>query len=135
MSQINPLHIAALLVALLAFLFFTLSGVKSDLVEEKALYLQSEKLAVQLSGLKDVYADKRNIQKSIERLLSQRSLKSAALESKKYKNSIKVSSKSMDAKALNSLMGKILNGSYNVSELKIKRLSETKASLEMEIKW
>lgn len=135
MNQINPLHIGALLVVLLAFLLFTLSGIKSELVEEKNLYLESEKLAVELSSLKDVYADKKGIEKSIERLLAQSSLKSADLKLKKNKKSMKISSKSMDEKALNSLMGKILNGSYNITELKIKKLSETKVSLEMEIKW
>jgi len=135
MNQINPLHIGALLGVLLAFLFFTLSGIKSDLIEEKSLYHESEKLALELSGIKAVYADKKKIQKSLERLLAQSSLKSASLKIKKDKKSIQISSKSMDAKALNSLMSKILNGSYYVSELKIKRVSESKASLKMEIKW
>jgi hypothetical protein len=116
-------------------LFFTLGEIKSEFEDEKALYLESEKLAVELSGLKDVYADKKKTQKSIERLLSQSSLKSANFTVKKDKKSISVSSKSIDAKVLNSLMGKVLNGSYNVSQLQIKRLSKTKASLEMEIKW
>jgi hypothetical protein len=120
---------------LLAYLFFTLGEIKSEFEDEKALYLESEKLAVELSGLKDVYADKKKTQKSIERLLSQSSLKSANFTVKKDKKSISVSSKSIDAKVLNSLMGKVLNGSYNVSQLQIKRLSKTKASLEMEIKW
>lgn len=135
MNQINPLHIGAILGVLLAFLFFTLSGIKADLVEEKSLYHESEKLALELSALKAVYADKKKIQNSLERLLAQGSLKSASLKIKKDKKSIQISSKSMDAKALNSLMSKILNGSYNVSELKIRRVSESKASLKMEIKW
>jgi hypothetical protein len=135
MNQINPLHVGVLFVVLLAYLFFTLGEIKSEFEDEKALYLESEKLAVELSGLKDVYADKKKTQKSIERLLSQSSLKSANFTVKKDKKSISVSSKSIDAKVLNSLMGKVLNGSYNVSQLQIKRLSKTKASLEMEIKW
>lgn len=135
MNQINPLHIGAFLSVLLAFLFFTLSGVKQELVEEKVLYLESEKLAVELSALKDVYADKKKTQKSIDRLLAQSSLKSANLEVKKDKKSIIISSNSIESDALDSLMAKILNGSYNISQLKIKKLSETTASLEMEIKW
>jgi len=135
MSQVNPLHIGALLVAFLAFLFFTLSGVKAEFNEEKALYQESEKLALELRGLKDVYADKKKTEKSLERLLAQSSLKSASLVIKKEKKSIKIDSKSIDTKALNSLMGKILNGSYNIKELQIKKLSDTKASLEMEILW
>lgn len=135
MSQINPLHIGALLAAVIAYLFFTLSGIKSEMAEEKELYEASEKLAVELSSLKSVYADKKKIKRSLQRVLSQSSLKPAALEVKYEKSSVRVSSKSMDTKALNSLMGKILNGSYNVTELKIKKLSETKASFKMEIKW
>jgi len=135
MSQINPLHIGALLGAILLFLLFELSGVKTELEEEKASYLESEKLALELFSLKETYADKKKTQGALERLFLQPSLSSAALEIKKEKDSIKVSSKSIDLKALNILMGKILNSPYNIKELQTKRLSETKASLEMEIQW
>ncbi|MBT5935860.1 hypothetical protein [Sulfurimonas sp.] len=135
MNQINPLHIGALLVALIAFLLFTLSSMKTEMLEEKTLYETSEKLALKLSSLKDVYADKKKTKRAIERVLSQSSLKTAALDVKREKSSVRISSKSIDTKALNALMGKILNGSYNITELKIKKLSETKASLKMEIKW
>lgn len=135
MNQINPLHIGALLVVVIAFLFFTLSGMKTEMIEESELYEKSEKLAVELSSLKAVYANKKKTKRAIDRILSQSSLKSASLEVKHEKSSVRISSKGMDTKALNSLMGKVLNGSYNITELKIKKLSETKASLRMEIKW
>ena len=135
MNQVNPLQIGALLIVIIAFLFFKLSGVKSELVEANEAFAKSEKLAVDLSSLKSVYANKTKSQKSLHRILSQNSLKSAHLVIKKAKSSIKISSKSIDTRALNSLMGKILNGSYNIVNLKIKKLSETKAELMMEIKW
>ena len=135
MNQINPLQIGALLVAIIAFLFFKLHGVKAELVEATASYKMSEKLAVEVSSLKSVYANKKKTKNAINRILAQGSLSTAALEVKRNKKSIKISSKSIETKALNSLMGKILNGSYNVTTLKIKRLSETKASLDMEIQW
>jgi len=135
MNQINPLQIGALLVVILAFLFFKLYGVKAELVEATANYKESEKLAVEVSSLKAVYANKKKIKNAINRILTQGSLQEASLDVKRDKKSIKISSKSIETKALNSLMGKILNGSYNVTTLKIKRLSETKASLEMEIQW
>ena len=135
MNQINPLHVGAFLVVFIAFLLFTLSSVKTEMTEEKTLYETSEKLAVDLSSLKDVYADKKKTKRAIDRVLSQSSLKTAALDVKHEKSSVRISSKSIDTKALNALMGKILNGSYNITELKIKKLSETKASLKMEIKW
>lgn len=135
MNQINPLHIGAFLVSLIVFLLFTLSGLKMEMIEEKNLYTTSEKLALKLSSLKDVYAHKEKTKKALNRILSQSSLKSAALNIKHEKSSMRLSSKSIDTKALNSLLGKVLNGSYNVTQLKIKKLSETKASLKMEIKW
>ncbi len=135
MNQINPLHIGALLVALIAFLLFTLSSAKTEMAEEKTLYETSQKLAIELSSLKDVYADKKKTKRAIERILSQSSLKTAALDVKREKSSVKISSKSIGTQALNTLMGKILNGSYNITEIQIKKLSETKASLKMEIKW
>ena len=135
MNQVNPLHVGALFVALLAFLFFTLSGAKSELVQAKESYIQSEELALKLSGLKDTYADTKGTKKALQRVLAQPSLKSANLEVKHAKTLVKIATKSIDTTALNSLMGKILNGSYNVTRMKIKKLSETKASLEMEIKW
>lgn len=135
MNQVNPLHIGVLLVVIIAFLLFTLKGVKAELLEEKALYQESEKLAVELSSLKSVYANKKKTKKAIDRVLAQSSLRSAGLDVKREKSSIRISSKSVDTEVLNSLMGKILNGSYNITELKIKKLSETKASLRMEIKW
>jgi len=135
MNQINPLHIGALLVTLIAYLFFTLNGAKEELQEATSAFEASEKVAIELRSLKDVYADKKRTKRALERIFAQSSLRSAALVLKRDKESLKVSSKSMDATALNSLMGKILNGSYKIERLKIKRISNTKASLEMEIKW
>jgi hypothetical protein len=135
MNKINPLQIGALLIIIILFLLFKLSGLKTELAEVNENYKKSEKLAIDLSSLKSVYANKKKIKSAINRILSQRSLKSANLEIKQEKKFIKISSKSIDTAALNSLMGKVLNGSYNITNLKIKKLSETKASLMMEIKW
>ncbi len=135
MNQINPLHIGGLLLTLLAFLMFQLSGVKTELTEAKSEFEKSEKVAVDLSSLKAVYANKKRTKKALERILAQRSLHAAGLDIKRTKEFVKISSPSIDTRALNFLMGKILNGSYKISELKIKKLSETKASLLLEIKW
>ncbi len=135
MNQINPLHIGGLLLTLLAFLMFQLSHVQSELAEAKREFAKSEKVAVDLNSLKTVYANKKRTKKALERILSQSSLRSAGLDIKRTKEFVKISSPSIDLRALNSLMGKILNGSYKISELKIKKSSETKASLLLEIKW
>ncbi|MDF1883052.1 hypothetical protein JHD49_03785 [Sulfurimonas sp. SAG-AH-194-C21] len=135
MNQINPLHIGAFLVALIAFLFFKLHGVKEELIQANSSYKTSEKLAVEVSSLKSVYAIKKKTQKAIDRVLTNGSLKEVDLDIKRNKQSIKINSKSIATKALNFLMGKILNSSYKITKLKIKSLSNEKASLEMEIQW
>jgi len=135
MNQVNPLHVGGLLLMLLVYAVFHLSGLKSELVEVESAYKESEKLAVDLSSLKNVYANKIKTKSSIDRILAQTILSSAQLSVKKAKDSITITSISIDTKALNFFMSKILNGSYNISRIKVKRLSDTKASLDLEIKW
>ncbi|MDQ7042685.1 MAG: hypothetical protein Q9M34_04055 [Sulfurimonas sp.] len=135
MNQVNPLHIGGLLVVVIIFLFFKLSGVKEELIEAKSEFAVSEALAVDLNALKSVYGDKKKIKKSLERILNHPSIKAAKLKIKREKKFMKISASSIDTKVLNTLMGKILNASFNITSLKIKRLSDTTASLEMEIKW
>lgn len=135
MNQINPLHIGAVLVVLLAFLFFKLSDAKSSLQEEKLLYQESKNLALQLSSLKEIYGQKEKTLLSVKRLLSQSSIKSSGVTMQQSKEGLILSAKSMNLTALNSLMGKLINGSYKIAALNIERVNESHASLKVEIKW
>ena len=65
MNQVNPLHIGALLLVVIMFLFFKLSGVKEELAQAKENYRTSEKLAVNVSALKNVYANKKKTQNAL----------------------------------------------------------------------
>jgi len=135
MNQINPLQIGGLLLVVILFLFFKLSAVQNEIVEADQSFKKSEKLALDVSALKNIYADKKRTQKRLQKIFSNRKLHTANLKIKEQKKLLKVSSESIDTSALNYLMGKILNDSYNITTLKIKQLSKEKASLEMEIKW
>ncbi|MDB2562091.1 hypothetical protein N9X61_00655 [Sulfurimonas sp.] len=135
MKTVNPLHLIALLVMVLLFLFMQLSKVKDDLTQTKDTYTETLALTTSLKGLNDIYSDKNGVRKSIGIILKQHSLKSANIKQTIGKTSITLSSQSMDKIALNSFMSKILNGSYNVDKFTIKRLSDTKASFIMELKW
>ena len=135
MNRINPLHIGALLFVVLLFSIFKLSGAKSDLSEIKIDYKETQILATKLSGLKATYGNKKSVKKSLSRVLNLSSLRSANIAQKSHKSSVILSSASMDKNALNSLMGKLLNGAYQINSFKIKKLSDSKVSFEMEIKW
>jgi len=135
MNRINPLYVALLLVVLLALSIVKLNSAKEELSEEKERLKETTKLATELSALKEVYGDQKKAKTSILRILQNNVLKSAAISKDVKKSGIIISSKSIDLKALNYLVGKIFNGAYNISSLDVKKLSETKATLHMEIKW
>ena len=135
MKSINPLHLIALLLVILLFLYIQLSSAKDELRQTQETYKETLTLTTDLKGLNEIYSDKKGVQKAIEMILKQHSLKSANVQQTLGKSSIVISSESMDQTALNSLMSKILNGSYKVHTFTIKRLSDTKANFVMEIKW
>ena len=135
MNRINPLHLGLLLIVILIFVIFKLNNAKVELLEAKESYKETLIVAKELTDLKKVYADKKKLKKTLQRILQLSSLRSAKIVKTSKKTYMILSSKSIDKKALNTLMAKILNANFNLNSLKIKQLSEQKASLYMEIKW
>ncbi|WP_457744495.1 hypothetical protein [Sulfurimonas sp.] len=112
-----------------------LHDAKVELAQNQESYQKTLLLANQIKGLKHSYFNKIKIQKSLGRVLRQSTLRSANITKKITNSGILLTSESMNISALNLLMSKILNGTYNISNLKIKRLSNENASLRLEIKW
>ena len=135
MNRVNPLHIALLGVVVLVFVMFKLHSAKAELLEVKNAYNETQKVSDELSSLKKVYADDSKAKKSLLKILNMPLLRSLEIDKELKKSGAKISIKSIDVKGLNLFMGKILNDSFNVKALKIKKLSEKKVSLDMEIKW
>jgi len=135
MSRLNPIHIAILLVVVLLFMMVQLNSAQKELAQEKLSYNKTKLLADKIKGLKSSYFDKTKVQKSLNRVLRQSILQTANITKKVTNSSMLLSSEAMNIRSLDFLMSKILNGTYNISELKIRRLSDEKASFKMEIKW
>ncbi len=135
MNRINPIHIAILLIVVLGFFVMKLSSAKDELSQTKELYQETLQLSTGLKGLKQTYSDKNGAKKSLNKILKHVSLKSADIKKKVTKSSMIISSESLSKNNLNLLMGKLLNGPYNINSVKIKKLSSNKASFKMEIKW
>ena len=135
MNRINPMYIGALLVVVLIVLVIKLSSLQGELLEAKGEYKKTEKIASKLVGLKKAYGEKSSVKKSINKILALSQLKSANIEQKVKKSSIVISSLKMDKNALNTLMGKLLNGAYNITSFKVRKLSPNSVSFDMEIKW
>jgi len=135
MNQINPIYLGLLLVVFLFLSIFKLDEQRTELLEAKQSYKTTQKLTSELKDLKNLYSSKVKIKRELQRILNNPILKASLLVNKFSSSGVKISSKSMDFNALNKLMGKVLNASYNISSMKIKKLSDTKVSLSMEIKW
>ncbi len=135
MNRVNPLHIIILLIVLLAFVMLKLNAAKEELVDTKSSYNQTVVLADKIKGLKSSYVNKTKVQRTINKILRSSILRASNITEKVTNSSILLTSKNMNIRSLNFLLGKILNGNYIVSELQIKQLSDKKASLQLEIKW
>lgn len=135
MNQINPIYLGLLLIVFLSLSAFKLNEQRDELIQVRQNYKTTQKLSSELKDLKNLYSNKKKIKRELQRILNNPILRAAQLVKKFSNSGVKLNSKSMDLNALNKLVGKVLNASYNISSLKIKRLSDTKASLSMEIKW
>lgn len=132
MSRINPLYVILLLVMLLGFFWFKISGAKAQLNTAQEEYKETLSMANELSALKNIYGNSAKSKAELQRILSSADIK---LERKDKKSSTAISAASLDYTSLNFLMGKILNNSFNITALEIKRINEDSAKLYMEIAW
>jgi hypothetical protein len=135
MNRINPIHLAVLLVVVLLFSLVKLHTAKEELAQAEVSYKETLQLATKINGLKRNYFDKVKVQKEIGRILRKPILRRANIVKKVTNSGILLTSQSMDIQALNMLMGKVLNATFYISELTIKRRNDKSASLKMEIKW
>lgn len=134
MNRVNPLHIIALLLVLILFLLFQISAAKKQLATAEDSLHQSKTIALKTVAYKELY-NKEKIQKALERILRQPSLRKRGITVQRDKERVTINAKSLSLGTLNSLMSKILNGAYTINKLSIKRIDSQHASLQMEIKW
>ncbi len=132
MNRINPIYTLLLLAMIFSFFYFKISGAKDELQNAKSEYKETLNMANSLSSLKNIYDNKTVSKASLQRIL--RASKAAVIQKDKTNSTI-LSSESIDYDSLNLLMGKILNGSFNVTSLEIKKVSQESAKLYMEIQW
>jgi len=135
MNRLNPLYVGLFLLLLLVFFIMKLIDAKEELHEEKNLYEKTLQTALDTSALKKAFANKTKEKKEILRILSHPVLKSANIKKEITSTNIHISVKNMDIKALNYFMGKLLNATFNITMLQIKKTDENKATLEVKIKW
>jgi len=135
MNRINPIYILAFLLVVFLILIYKLDNAKNNLEETQASFKSTENLAIKLSSLKNTYANKQNIKKSLQKILKHSSLKSANIVTKFRSTSLLITAKNIDKNSLNQLISKLINKSFIINKLKIRKINSSSAELSMEIKW
>jgi len=135
MNRINPIYILILLSVLLLMLIYKLDSTKEQLKDTQIAFASTEKLAIKLSSLKEVYANKQNIKKSLQKILKHSSLKSLSLQTKFKNSSLTIKANNIDKNSLNLLISKLVNNAFVISKMKVRKVSGNSAELSMEIKW
>ena len=135
MSKINPLYILGLLVIFFLFSVFQLSKAKEEYKEQTSAYQETQQLALRLDGIKSVYSQEKILHSKLDQLIKQLQAKGVELSKIESKKSTVISAMSIDLANLNTLMGKILNGSYQIKEINLQHISDEKARLRLEIQW
>lgn len=135
MNRINPIHIVSLLTIILFVVIYKLDATKSELEENKESFRATQAIATKLVSLKNVYTDQTKIKLSLQRVLNDPSIRSSKVDAKFKTTSLSINANSIDLKTLNLLLSKLLNTAYIIDSMKVKHVSNTKADLQMEIRW
>ncbi len=130
MTQKQSLLFFILAILLLFMVYMMGNNAKKSFFSEKESLEHFSKEAKSLATLKSKFSDKKSVQRTIK------TLKRIAKVSKDYKKSdVRVLLyEDLSTATLGNLLRKIQNSTLNIKKLEIKRLSETKASLRLEIK-
>jgi len=135
MNRINPLYLLAFFFLLCIGSLYSLTHAKDARESARKSYEETYSLAHDLQGLRNVYDQKEQQQKSLSLLLDHPSLRSANF-TKEQKNTLwHVRSTRLDKKQLDMFLGKILNAGYPLKGFSIERLDNENATIDMEIQW
>lgn len=135
MNRLNPLYIIALALFVAFFSLVKLQNVKTEIQQTQKSVDEKVKIAKELGSLKKVYSDKTKIKHALEKILRYSTIQKANISKEYRKSGVTLKVESINLVALNALMGKLLNGSFAIEKLNVKRLSDKKATLEVGIKW
>jgi len=132
MNKINPLHIIALLVVIVLFVFMQIRSAKEELSADSIALKNGKEIALQTTAYRNMYINKGNLKNTLKRIVQQNP---GHLTLKQNAHTIDISSKELSLSELDSLMSRILNGAFKITKLQISKVDKKRASLQLEITW
>jgi len=134
MNRINPLHIVALLLTLILFLFYQSANAQKRLEEADNAFQEAQSLVVSLQVCKNTFSDKNRVKRAFQRVVLQplfrQNIKAIYLN-----DGVKVNGDALNLRVLDAFISKIFNGTYKIEEFQIKTEDNKTASLQMRIVW
>jgi len=135
MRQIHPLIVVGLFIVIVLFMGLQVHRAKEELHTQQQQFHEAVYIAQKLQMLQSLFGDEKKTKRALARIVANRMFQNAHIKYKKTKTSAVLSTPSISYQALNSLMGKIFNGSFKIRQYKVVRIDDTHASFMMEIQW
>ncbi len=132
-GRINPLYFLLLILVFVLFSTYRLEQAKDRLQEAQEDLKVTEELAIRLMAIKKAY-DSKNKEKLV-RFLKSKQFQKSGIKIKNTAGSFGVEASSLDISRLNAILSRVFNGNYNVVGLRVKKRSDDKTELRLEIKW
>ncbi|SFV53986.1 hypothetical protein MNB_SM-7-996 [hydrothermal vent metagenome] len=132
MNRLNPLYILLLSIMVLFFGVYSVSKKQIELEDLQNEYKTKEDLALKLKALKSAYSVKRK--RELLRVLQSSRMKKSGIKYEQKGNILRIKGKSIDVSIANTLVSKLLNGTYNITNFLLKKAKDG-VDLEMEITW
>lgn len=134
MKKINPFYIIILLIVILVVVMFNLMHVKDELHEAQNSFDKTKAMVHEIVDLRQSWDNKKYTKNSIRRILKSSVLRNAGIVQKDRRGVIVLHGGSMNSKSASYLITRLLNESFTIKSMKIRRLSKERASLDVEIK-
>lgn len=133
MKQINPLYIALLLIAALAVVTLKLNDAQEAQKRSVAALQESESTAKRIVALQKEWDDGKASRAKFDRILDAAPLRGIDFNRQNKPDRIIISAETIEKRAADYLLNKLFNGAFVIRSLKLRRLDDRQASLQLEV--
>ncbi len=132
MKRLNPLYLLLLSAVVAVFAIYSALEEEKRFEELQSQYRYKQDMALKLRALKNAYSPKRKVE--LLRLLRSSSVSKSGVKYVDTKERLNISGKNIDVKTADSILAKVLNGTFIVKRFLVHRQNDG-VDLDMEIAW
>jgi hypothetical protein len=132
-TRVNPLYLLLLAVTLIGVMGYRVHLAQLEQRQLSQSLQETRAMGVKIRQLKTVWFDGDQTRKRLDGLLKSAPLRSEAITMTRHRSHITLTAARIGAQKLDHLTGKLLNGTYEVRKMNIRRLDDTHASITVEV--